>query len=318
MRVTQRQSVLGLLGLGTIIVLSVLPVRIFTATNVAEIGIALVALIAFASLFIAYWRGWDPARYVLVLVITVLTISAPHEAEENLHIGAIISPILALVIANPAWVIGSAIAIYLGALVQGVVSYQNPVNALTYALAIGGLVLSRLVFETLAHIAEENARKAVENGQRAEQEMQISKRHAEELVIQNQQQKQLLDLIAVLETPAIPLADHVLFAPIIGQLDSRRTQTLSTRLLDAISQHRTQLLILDITGVNTVDTQVAQALMRTIESVRLLGCRVAITGISTTVAMTITGLGITFDSVQTLRTPQEALALLDSQRIGRN
>jgi rsbT co-antagonist protein RsbR len=315
MRITQRQSVLGLLGLGTLIVLIVLPFRIFTSAPLVEIAVVVVALVAFASLFIAYWRGWEAARYILVLTITGLTIADARNLQDIPHIGSLIAPILALVIANPFWVIGSGALIYTTILLQGVISYRDPVNILTYVMAIGGLVVSRLVIETVAHSAEENARRAVANGQRAEEESQIAQRRAEELSVQNEQQRQLIALVATLETPTVSLADRVLFAPIVGQLDSRRAQSLTRRLLEVASQQRAHLLILDITGVSAVDTQVAQALMRTTQALNLLGCQVSLTGISPTVATTITDLGITFDTVQVSRTPQEALAHYNSQRM---
>ncbi|MDW8215914.1 MAG: STAS domain-containing protein, partial [Roseiflexaceae bacterium] len=68
--------------------------------------------------------------------------------------------------------------------------------------------------------------------------------------------------------------------------------------------------ILDITGVATVDTSVAQALMMTIQALRLLGCRVVVSGISATVAMTLTHLGIDMSNVETVRSPEEALERL--------
>lgn len=307
MRITQRQSVLGILGLGTTITVIVAVIRLFTETDLLERGIALAALATFASLFGVYWRGWDPARYLLVVMITGLTIVA-HQPGDGSGMGTLIGPILALVITGPIWVIASGAVIYSSLLIQEFAVYGQPVNLLTYMLAIGGLVLSRLVFETIVHQAEANARLASENERRAEAEAQVARQRADELEEKNQQQQQLFELVAVLETPIVSLADRVLFAPVVGHLDSRRAQALTARLLQAVSDQRTSRLILDITGVNAVDTQVAQALIRAVQALRLLGCEVTITGISPTVAATITQLGISFYGAQIARTPQEALA----------
>jgi rsbT co-antagonist protein RsbR len=70
-------------------------------------------------------------------------------------------------------------------------------------------------------------------------------------------------------------------------------------LLEAVHVNRTRLMILDITGVTTIDTSVAQALMMTIQALRLLGCNVIISGISATVALTLTHLGIDMSNVET-------------------
>jgi anti-anti-sigma regulatory factor len=114
-------------------------------------------------------------------------------------------------------------------------------------------------------------------------------------------------LVAQLETPTVGIADGVLLAPIVGVMDSRRAQLLSERLLQQVSAQRCRLLIFDLTGLAVVDTAVAQALLQLVQAVRLLGCEVVVTGISATVAGTITALGIDLEGVRTLRSPQDVL-----------
>jgi anti-anti-sigma regulatory factor len=122
------------------------------------------------------------------------------------------------------------------------------------------------------------------------------------------QQRQLLKLVTTLETPAVPLAEGVLFVPIVGHVDTRRALDLNQRLLTAASAQRARLVILDIAGVNVIDTEVAQALLQTAQALRLLGCRVTLSGISAENALTLTHLGIELQGVSTVRSPQEALA----------
>lgn len=129
----------------------------------------------------------------------------------------------------------------------------------------------------------------------------------EALEEQNAEQKRLLELVSTLETPAIPLLDGLLFAPIVGTLDTRRAQDLTTRLLEEVHTHHIRKVILDITGVLMIDTQVAHALIQTAQALRLLGCEIAITGISAEVATTITHLGIRLDGVQSAHSLQEIL-----------
>ena len=117
----------------------------------------------------------------------------------------------------------------------------------------------------------------------------------------------LLDLVATLETPAITLAEGVLFAPVVGHLDSRRSAALTARLLDAAHRQRADHVIIDIAGVSIVDSTVAQALIQTAQALRLLGCRVTLSGISSEVALTLTQQEIALSDIATVCSPQEAL-----------
>src|SRR5262249_21151302 len=121
------------------------------------------------------------------------------------------------------------------------------------------------------------------------------------------QQQQLLDLVASLETPAVPLAEGGLFAPIVGHLDARLAQQLTSRLLHEASTQRARLVVLDIAGVSVIATVVARALLRTTQPRPLRACEATISGISASVAMTVIQLGISLDEVTTARSPQEAL-----------
>jgi len=148
----------------------------------------------------------------------------------------------------------------------------------------------------------------------ANREMEIQQtrlvRANEQLQQQLASERELLNLVSALETPVVSLAEGILLAPIVGHIDSRRADTLRSHLLEAVHVNRTKLMILDITGVTTIDTSVAQALMMTIQALRLLGCRVVVSGISATVAMTLTHLGIDMSNVETVRSPEEALQRL--------
>ena len=137
----------------------------------------------------------------------------------------------------------------------------------------------------------------------------------EELEQQNREQQRLLELVATLETPAITLLEGVLFVPVVGTLDSNRAQRLNTSLLQEVHSRRIRHVILDITGVVAVDTQVALALLQLVQALRLLGCKVALTGISSEIATTITELGIELKDVATYHSPQEVLVDLYAQSL---
>jgi anti-anti-sigma regulatory factor len=76
----------------------------------------------------------------------------------------------------------------------------------------------------------------------------------------------------------------VLFAPIVGHLDSRRTHALTSRLLESVNAQRGKVVIVDIAGVNAIDTAVARGLLNAAQALRLLGCEVVLSGISAEVA----------------------------------
>jgi rsbT co-antagonist protein RsbR len=108
-----------------------------------------------------------------------------------------------------------------------------------------------------------------------------------ERVIRQQQQD-----MHELSTPVVQIWDRIICLPLIGALDSRRTQLMMERLLERIVRTRAEVAILDITGVPTVDTQVANYLIKTVTAVRLLGSTCIITGVGPAIAQTIVHLGI--------------------------
>ena len=118
-----------------------------------------------------------------------------------------------------------------------------------------------------------------------------------------QQQSDLLEL----SSPVSKVWDNVLILPVIGTLDSQRTQVMMENLLEKIVETGCTIAILDITGVPTVDTQVANHLLKTVTSARLLGAECIISGISPAIAQTIVHLGIDLSSIKTKATLQDAM-----------
>jgi len=102
-----------------------------------------------------------------------------------------------------------------------------------------------------------------------------------------------------LSTPVIQLWDGILAMPIIGTLDSSRTQVVMEALLQQIVATRSPIAILDITGVATVDTLTAQHLMKTVAATRLMGAECIISGIRPQIAQTIVHLGVDLGDIVT-------------------
>ena len=111
-----------------------------------------------------------------------------------------------------------------------------------------------------------------------------------------------------LSTPVVRLWDGIIAVPLVGTLDSARTQLVMEKLLETLVASGADHAVLDITGVATVDTEVAQHLLKTVNAARLLGAECIICGIRPQVAQTIVSLGIEFGDIATKATLADALA----------
>lgn len=111
-----------------------------------------------------------------------------------------------------------------------------------------------------------------------------------------------------LSTPIIPLAGDMIVMPLVGAVDTSRAQQVLETLLQGVAENHARTAILDITGVQVVDTQVANALIQTAQAVRLLGASTVITGIRPEVAQTLVGLGAELKGIVTRATLQSGIA----------
>ncbi len=118
-----------------------------------------------------------------------------------------------------------------------------------------------------------------------------------------QQQEDLMEL----SSPVSKVWENILILPVIGTLDSQRTQVMMENLLQKIVATGCTTAILDITGVPTVDTQVANHLLKTVTAARLLGAECIVSGISPAIAQTIVHLGINLSNILTKATLQDAM-----------
>jgi rsbT co-antagonist protein RsbR len=126
---------------------------------------------------------------------------------------------------------------------------------------------------------------------------------AREEIIKRQQEEML-----ELSTPVVKLWDGILALPMIGTLDSARTQVVMESLLKSLVDTGSEIAIVDITGVPAVDTVVAQHLLKTVAAARLMGAQCIISGIRPQIAQTMVHLGVAFGDVVTRATLADALA----------
>ena len=138
---------------------------------------------------------------------------------------------------------------------------------------------------------------------------EVFQKSREELIAR--QQEEMLEL----STPVVKLWDGVVALPLIGTLDSARTQVVMESLLQAIVQTNSRVAIIDITGVPTVDTVVAQHLLKTVTAARLMGADCIISGVRPQIAQTIVHLGINLLDVTTKATLAAAFSTA-MQRLG--
>lgn len=136
---------------------------------------------------------------------------------------------------------------------------------------------------------------------RAEEALRHSKQQDE--IIRSQEMA-----LRELSTPLIPINDDVMIMPLIGAIDQRRAQQVLETILHGIAQTNAQMVILDITGVSIVDTQVANALVQAAQAVQLLGAQVVLTGIRPEVAQTLVGLAVDLKGIVTHGSLQSGIA----------
>jgi anti-anti-sigma regulatory factor len=307
MRLSQKQGTLIAMGIQVAgLAISLLAVLHLGFTPIFFIILAVT--LSYTLVLLSYTRGWRFAPHLMVILVTLVT-GATADLEHGLSVQLLIPAAVALVMTRPSWVFGSAIVTWAMVLIRagGTGGVADP-EASTFLLAVVAcMIVARVVTETAQQRAEASV-------QQAEQDQARTEQQARELAAANQrqeqqldQQQQLLDLVATLETPAIQLTSGVLFAPIVGHLDSRRAERFTTALLHAAHAQRARLVILDISGVSMVDTAIAQVLAQTAQALQLLGCTVCLSGLSANVAATIVNLGVQFKGIHTVQNPQEAL-----------
>lgn len=138
------------------------------------------------------------------------------------------------------------------------------------------------------------------------------RKETEEMLLRAKRQEDLIRIqaesLSQISTPLIPISDDVMVMPLVGHIDAGRAERVLETLLRGIESHRTGTVILDITGVTVVDSNVAGALVRAAKAVRLLGTEVLLTGIRADVAQTMIGLGLDLGQIVTKRSLQAGVA----------
>lgn len=122
------------------------------------------------------------------------------------------------------------------------------------------------------------------------------------------QTERLRAAVQVMSTPFIPITDEIVVMPLIGQMDADRAEQVMEVALDGVGSSGVRVVILDVTGLTTVDSMVGASLIKTARALRLLGARTILTGIQPAVAQTLVGLGLDLSGTTSHATLQSAIA----------
>jgi PAS domain S-box-containing protein len=114
--------------------------------------------------------------------------------------------------------------------------------------------------------------------------------------------------IRELSSPLLPIGEQVVVMPLVGSIDSNRAQQIMDTLLDGVATHHAEVVILDVTGVQVADTQVAATLVGATQAAGLLGAQVVVTGIGPAMAQTLVHLGADLSNIKPLSTLQQGIA----------
>jgi len=180
---------------------------------------------------------------------------------------------------------------------QGDFTVRAPEDSSIELLANFGKIIN-ITIETLGKKTKEIEEANLTIKEQAARELELSQR-----TIERQQAA-----ISELTTPIIRVWDKVLCLPIVGIVDSRRSVEMMDSLLNRIIETECRCVIVDITGVDVVDTKTADYFVKMIKAANLLGTTCIITGISPEIAQTLTNIGVDLSGIKTLRNLKEGLA----------
>ncbi|MBA3468636.1 MAG: STAS domain-containing protein [Herpetosiphonaceae bacterium] len=286
-----------------------------------QIGLAL-------SCAISFWMGRRGLATVGGLVLSISLIIAitfagtPKElVERPLGVSYMIAILVAGMVSGASAVLltsGISLALLTTfALMYGAFQDSSSTYIITTMLIIlvsGGL--ATLIFRSQQRLlmrAQEQTQQAVMARHDLEERGAALQTSNSQLLEANTAQLAMLQTIAELETPAIPLLDGVLVVPLVGHLDTRRMDHLRISVLNSIYTQKVHTVILDITGIHLIDTGVTQNLQELGQAVGLLGAKVMMTGISPEIASTIVSLGLDFNDFETCAHLQDGVGRILSR-----
>jgi anti-anti-sigma factor len=282
-----------------------------------ELGGVLVAIgVAWG---LARARMLEPATHVLfmTLVAATLATSLPTGTTSSALYTLFIPIVGATLLLSPRWSLVYASL----ALITYIVLYligDNPVNKSALGLLLNVVLFGSYfgIVALLSFLAARGYEQQIRVGLTQAENLERARAELEDRVAERTRDLQgalddvqrSAETIRQMSVSVLPIADGVLVLPLVGALDSQRAVLLTERLLDAIQRERAHMVLIDITGVPVVDTQVAGALIRASQAVQLLGAEPVLCGIRAEVAQTVVGLGLDLGQLTSQRDLRSGLA----------
>lgn len=262
------------------------------------------------------WQAIIPLASALLLTLLIISVTFPD-------LRLVVIPFLTIVIllirlgGDNRLVLP---AVIVTALLSIAIIVMPPIPALTFNLGASQLIIQALslgtfpfiiwiVLDLLLTLQDKSMTLAIQRANEAEQARASAESARAELEQRANEQARLLELVQVLEVPIIPVGQGVLVVPIVGTLDSRRIMTIQQSLLTTVAEQRAHTVVLDVTGITTLDTATAQALLHTTRAIRLLGAQPLLSGIRAPVAQTLVHLGVSFNELRSVANLSQALEL---------
>jgi anti-anti-sigma factor len=282
-----------------------------------ELGGVLVAIgVAWG---LARARLLEPATHVLfmTLVAATLATSLPTGTTSSALYTLFIPIVGATLLLSPRWSLVYASL----ALVTYIVLYligDNPANKSALGLLLNVVLFGSYfgIVALLSFLAARGYEQQIQVGLTQAENLERARAELEDRVAERTRDLQgalddvqrSAETIQQMSVTVLPIADGVLVLPLVGALDSQRAVLLTERLLEAIQRERAHMVLIDITGVPVVDTQVAGALIRASQAVQLLGAEPVLCGIRAEVAQTVVGLGLDLGQLTSQRDLRSGLA----------
>ncbi|MBU0495926.1 MAG: STAS domain-containing protein [Chloroflexi bacterium] len=255
---------------------------------------------------------------LLILVPTYyLIIEGPHTVAVLLLLAGIVFADLLLGGSGGLVVTAINIAIYASVGLAYEFGWLAPAYVPSFYVDLGTVAATSLGLALAAGYSTREMRRALGQAQERDMARQLADERKDQLLAElqtrDQLQQRLVETIYNLGSPVMPVARGVIALPLVGVVDSQRAQQITAALLHGVAEHQATVAIVDITGVPTIDTAVAGALLQAAQGVWLLGAEPVLTGIRADVAQTLVGLGLDLSHVTTLATLQEGLEYALSQ-----
>ncbi|MBC8161953.1 MAG: STAS domain-containing protein [Roseiflexaceae bacterium] len=329
--------ILNVSALLSVLLLLAVPASLTRANSLPSLIAVALGVLLVASAFWLARRGYVAVSGWLLVIMSAAVVVLPsllrREVTDTLFYLSI--PILIASVVLRPWQVWLALLVAYAAVAVNAALITTPLSSVTPTLQ--NLFLVLLMIAGIGFLSARLTKRAFDQDERAQQSVRSAARELEQANLRLEsevadrtrslqqaladvqmraaEQQRLLDelgeqrvVIREMSTPVLPLGAHTLVMPLIGGMDSGRLQHLREQALTAIEQRHARRLLLDITGVPIVDSQVAQGIISVVNAARLLGAQVTLVGVRPEVAQTIVGLGLDLSAVQTEQDLESAMA----------